>query len=689
MFRKNLRYLFIIFTAILLVSTFVFFINRENTRADLIEFYVTIDENELNTVKQTANLAGNDLKFTKISTQSGVAVIKMSNGEIERLSPLMHEHFHKCAGFSAHETEVEARTFVENTFSADANAQLVDYTITNQTNVNQLLPEAQEIRVRQMITDLSAFPNRRYNQTSGTDSANFIKDQWTQIASTRPEITVEFFTHPTATSPQPSIILTIPGTTLPNEVVILGGHQDSINSAGATATAPGADDDASGIASLTEVIRVLVNKNFRPNRTVKFMAYAAEEVGLRGSTAIATEFQATGVNVVGVLQLDMTNFKAAASTLDFAIVTDLTNAAQNQFLRDLIAAYLPGMTVGNTTCGYACSDHSPWNSRGYPASFPHESTLAQSNPQIHKATDTISQSGSNANHALKFTKLGLTYVGELAKGQIQNAAPAGKRFDFDGDAKADVSVFRPSNQVWYLNRSLQGFSAAQFGFSTDKITPADYDGDGQTDIAIYRDGIWHLLRSQLGYTAIQFGLAGDIPQPADYDGDGRADVAVFRPSNGVWYLNRSTQGFFAQGFGLNGDKPVAADYDADGLADLAVFRNGIWHFQKSTTGYSATQFGLATDTPMIADFDGDRKTDISVFRNGIWHQLKSTTGYTSLQYGEAGDKPVPADFDGDGKDDVAVFRPNTGVWYILQSANGIWRTEIFGVSTDNPIPLMY
>lgn len=689
MFKKHLGYLFIIFSAFLLVTAFTLFINRDNTRADLIEFYVTIDENELKTVETSARIAGNELEFEKISVQNGIAIIKISNGQIERLSPLMHEHFHKCAGFSAHELETEARSFIENTFSANANAQLVDYTINNQANVNQLLPEAQETRIRQMIIDLSAFPNRRYNQTSGTDSANFIKDQWTQIAGIRPDITVDFFTHPTATSPQPSIILTIPGTTLPNEVIILGAHQDSINTTSQTANAPGADDDASGIATITETLRVLVNKDFRPQRTIKFMAYAGEEVGLRGSTAIATQFQSQGVNVVGVIQLDMTNFKSTASTLDFALVTDLTNAAQNQFLRDLIAAYLPGMTVGNTTCGYACSDHAPWNSRGYPASFPHESTLAQSNPQIHKATDTISQSGNNANHALKFTKLSLAYIGELAKGQIQTAAVNAKRFDFDGDAKADISVFRSSNQVWYLNRSLNGFTAAQFGLATDKIVPADYDGDGKTDIAVYRNGIWHLLRSQLGYTAIQFGLADDIPQPGDYDGDNIDDIAVFRPSNGVWYLNRSTQGFSAQGFGLSGDKPVAADYDGDGKTDLAVFRNGVWHILKTTAGYTATQFGIATDSPMIADFDGDQKTDISVFRNGIWHQLKTTTGYTSLQYGEAGDKPVAADYDGDGKEDVAVFRPTTGVWYILQSGNGIWRTEIFGNASDTPIPLMY
>jgi hypothetical protein len=105
-------------------------------------------------------------------------------------------------------------------------------------------------------------------------------------------------------------------------------------------------------------------------------------------------------------------------------------------------------------------------------------------------------------------------------------------FDFDGDGKSDISVFRPNNGVWHLSRSTQGFSATQFGLSSDKITPADFDGDGKTDIAVFRNGTWYLQRSQSGFTAVQFGQAGDIPVPADYDGDGRADVAVFR--NGIW-----------------------------------------------------------------------------------------------------------------------------------------------------------
>lgn len=139
--------------------------------------------------------------------------------------------------------------------------------------------------------------------------------------------------------------------------------------------------------------------------------------------------------------------------------------------------------------------------------------------------------------------------------------PTGKKmFDFYGDGKSDVSVFRPSNGVWYLQNSASGLSSAQFGLSNDKLAPADYDGDGKTDIAVYRNGVWFLLQSSQGFSAVGFGVASDKPVPADYDGDGKADVAVWRPSNGVFYAQQSQAGFTAVGFGQNGDLPVASAY---------------------------------------------------------------------------------------------------------------------------------
>jgi len=261
--------------------------------------------------------------------------------------------------------------------------------------------------------------------------------------------------------------------------------------------------------------------------------------------------------------------------------------------------------------------------------------------------------------------------------------------DFDGDGRTDIAVFRPSDSVWYLNRSTAGFAAVQFGLSNDTIVPADYDGDRKTDIAIFRDGAWYVLQSASGEVYIsQFGSAGDIPQPADYDGDGRAELAVFR--QGVWYTYNIVTGQTNQiQFGIPEDRPVAGDYDGDGKTDLAIFRPSTadWWYLSSLTGAQTTvHWGISTDIAVPADYDGDGKTDFAVYRDGTWYILASTQGVMIFNFGLASDLPAPGDYDGDGKADAAVYRE--GVWYILGTTNGVIITQ-FGLAGDKPIANAY
>jgi hypothetical protein len=276
---------------------------------------------------------------------------------------------------------------------------------------------------------------------------------------------------------------------------------------------------------------------------------------------------------------------------------------------------------------------------------------------------------------------------------IVNYTPQTNRrapFDFDGDNRSDVSVFRPADSVWHFGQSQEGYGAVQFGFATDKIVPADYDGDGKTDVAVFRDGVWHLLKSTHGYASVQFGLAGDVPVPADYDGDGLADLAVFRPSDRFWYIWNSSGAVAMFQFGLATDKLVPADYDGDGKTDVAVWRpeNGVWYVQASADGFMTGIFGLAGDVPVQADYDGDRKTDLAVFREGFWYIQQTRNNQVRIQrFGLAGDKPVVADYDGDGVSDIAVFRQ--GIWYFSQYGGSLVVSQQFGLGDDLPVPNAY
>lgn len=270
------------------------------------------------------------------------------------------------------------------------------------------------------------------------------------------------------------------------------------------------------------------------------------------------------------------------------------------------------------------------------------------------------------------------------------------KFDFDGDAEADVAVFRPSDGHWYVYRSTSGYQTVELGAANDIPAASDFDGDGRTDMAVFRpsNGTWYWIQSSDGEPKeFQFGLNADVPVPADFDGDGHADQAVFRPSNGTWYIQESTGGFHAVQWGISTDRPTAADFSGDGLADLNVFRKegGVWWIISSNGGDPvAIQWGLATDTPVMADYDGDGHADVAVFRSSTnyWYILRSTNEQLSaVPFGAAGDIPVPADYDHDGKADVAVWRPSgseQGNWYILQSTDGFRGTH-FGTNNDIPI----
>jgi len=276
---------------------------------------------------------------------------------------------------------------------------------THQDIVNPLLLRLSANNVASTVAHLSSYSTRYYTSPLGEQAVSWLISQYQSHIGGRNDIEVIRFTH---TWLQPSVIARIHGTSASDEVVIIGGHVDSTASGG---VAPGADDDASGSATVLEIFRVLATSGFRPERTLEFHGYAAEEVGLRGSQDIAQRYLQQGIEVAGMMQLDMTGYVRPGTARRIGTITDFTNPALTTFIRAVTDEY--SLTPWqNTACGYGCSDHASWFRAGYPSCFVFEGLFGNSNPYIHTVNDVIDN--LDFEHSLEFAKIGVGFAVEMS-----------------------------------------------------------------------------------------------------------------------------------------------------------------------------------------------------------------------------------------------------------------------------------
>lgn len=355
-------------------------------------------------------------RFQVTEQDNGLSVVRIDPQTEPVIHGVMHSNFRRCGGYTVHPSEEAALAEKNNPIYQPGYIfpeGVFPQQLTEQARVNPALQRVNAARILSTIGDLQDLGTRYYQSAKGQQAADMIEELWRGYGQGRTDFSVERVGHSWL---QDSVVATLRGADLPDEIVVIGGHLDSINGAD-TNDAPGADDNASGVAVVSEVLKVLVDNDFRPKRTIRFMAYAAEEVGLRGSGDIATGYGQDGKTVNGVLQLDMTGY--AGSPEDLYFVTDFVNPNATDFLKRLIAEYNTGgahaITWGETRCGYACSDHASWTRNGFPAAFPFEAKFSDYNQAIHSPNDDIAHLDGTGAHQARFAKLGVEFAMEMAK----------------------------------------------------------------------------------------------------------------------------------------------------------------------------------------------------------------------------------------------------------------------------------
>ncbi len=204
------------------------------------------------------------------------------------------------------------------------------------------------------------------------------------------------------------------GVTKPEEFVICGAHYDSWNGDTAdpdTVRAPGADDNATGVAGIWETARLLSRYKF--DRTIIYANWNAEEIGLIGSEAYAKECAENRMDIVGYFNMDMNGYLQEGSVIHMDVVYVDQDSLLAEMFFDVCHTYFPDMPVRQNWMPYGDSDFSSFNRNGYPALHPFEDVYASS-PYIHTRQDVLGLSVNNLEQSRRFAQVNLGAVAHLA-----------------------------------------------------------------------------------------------------------------------------------------------------------------------------------------------------------------------------------------------------------------------------------
>ena len=217
-----------------------------------------------------ASFAGqpNAPELEVVESQNGLSIVRIDPEARGLVHSVVHFEFHRCGGYTVHPTRESALRELNNPVYqpgfVHSEGVFPSEPIDQHAIISIALEKIDAANIVETIRSLEALGTRYYQSAGGKQSAALVTQLWGDYTAGREDASVERINHGWE---QDSVVATIRGSLRPDEIVVIGGHLDSIIR-GDNNNAPGADDDASGIAVVSETLRVLMELGLRPERTI-------------------------------------------------------------------------------------------------------------------------------------------------------------------------------------------------------------------------------------------------------------------------------------------------------------------------------------------------------------------------------------------------------------------------------------
>ena len=284
-------------------------------------------------------------------------------------------------------------------------------TVENPT-IREMMNQVNMDSLEATVQHLQDYQSRLWNSTNAYAASDWIAGRMTALGLEVEQQPFNVNSWGGSGAAAPNVIGIQRGTVYPDVYVVCGSHFDSFSYDAyyGSGTCPGADDNATGVATVLESARIMTQYEFE--YSIVYCAFGCEELGLYGSEAYATRCQQQGMDIIGYFNNDMNGY-LYGDVIHIHCIYPNSVALIGTYYMNVGSVYFPELPIEHKNLTGGDSDHTSFNNHGYLGIFPFED-VDHDSPYIHTQNDLIGPSVNSFAMVQQFCQMNIGCLAEIA-----------------------------------------------------------------------------------------------------------------------------------------------------------------------------------------------------------------------------------------------------------------------------------